>query len=217
MVGTTTFLVGEERTVYLVHEDSTLSRTLKPLIQSLGLRLTSLGSAEELSCCREAKTPGCILFNLISGEAEELERLGQLRSRGIYQPVVVLSASGEVPLVVRAMRAGARDFLKRPCSGVELAKALSAALAWDAENRRHLAERLRLQRRVSRLTVGERDVLRLLVDGRSNQAIATALGISVRAVEVRRAKLMQKMQAESLAELVRMTLLAVAEPVEAAR
>ncbi|KKK87868.1 hypothetical protein LCGC14_2748910, partial [marine sediment metagenome] len=123
-----------------------------------------------------------------------------------HLPIILVSAHGDVPTVVRAMKAGALNFLEKPCRDQELWEALQEALRRNEENRKRLMYNAVVRRRIARLTPGERDVLTSLVDGKSNKLIATELGLSVRTIEVRRAKLMKKMKAKSLAELVRLAL-----------
>jgi len=111
-------------------------------------------------------------------------------------------------MVVRALKAGALNFLEKPCRDQQLWEAIQEALKWDALHRQHLTKRSKAIQRLRRLNPGEHAVLELLVEGKSNKAIAADLGLSVRTIEVRRAKLMKKMKAESLAELIRLILLA---------
>jgi FixJ family two-component response regulator len=111
-------------------------------------------------------------------------------------------------MVVRALKAGSLNFLEKPCRNQQLWEAIQEALKWDALHRPQLAQRSKATQRLERLTPGEHAVLESLVKGKSNKAIAVDLGLSVRTIEVRRAKLMKKMKAESLAQLIRLVLLA---------
>ena len=135
-----------------------------------------------------------------------LELLEQLSRKEVHLPAIVMSAYGDVPMVVRAMKAGALNFLEKPCRDQQLWEAIQEGLRWDAEHRQNVVLRSRVAGRLQRLTPGEREVLQLLTDGKSNKVIAVELGLSVRTIEVRRAKLMKKMKAESLAKLIRLTL-----------
>ena len=137
-----------------------------------------------------------------------LESARTIQPRGDPLPAIVMSAYGDVPMVVRAMKAGALNFLEKPCRDQQLWEAIQEALQWDGAHRQQMALRSKVLHRLERLTPGEHDVLRLLIDGKSNKAIAAELKLSVRTIEVRRAKLMKKMKAESLAELIRLTLAA---------
>ncbi|MEN6494291.1 MAG: LuxR C-terminal-related transcriptional regulator [Thermoguttaceae bacterium] len=206
-----TFLLSEEPSVFVVHEDPAIGRMLKPVVKALQAKLEPFASLQELLEASVTDRPGCLLFVQPATQDGGFAWLAQLSGQGVHLPVVVLSTSVDVPRIVQAMRAGARNFLKRPCAAAELQEALRDALTWDAEHRQQQAEQLRIRRRLARLTTGEYDVLRLLVDGKSNRQVADTLQVSVRAVEVRRAKLMQKMKAESLAELVRLALTVLPE------
>jgi FixJ family two-component response regulator len=137
-----------------------------------------------------------------------LELLEQFGREEVPLPVIVMSAYGDVPTVVRAMKAGAQDFLEKPCREQQLWEAIQEALRWDSRHRQQLALRTKVRQRLLRLTAGEQDVLRLLIDGWANRAMAAQLKVSVRTIEVRRSKLMKKMKTQSLAELVRLTILA---------
>lgn len=217
MIVSKTFLLSEELTVVMINEDPTVVRLLKPLVKTLQGRLETYATLEAFVAEGDPSRPGCLLLNVSSARCEGFAWLEQFLRLGIHLPVVILSTSGDVPVVVQAMRAGAHNFLQKPCTAADLREAVHDALSWDAAHRRQQADQLRVERRLARLTPGEYDVLRLLVDGRSNRQIATALGVSVRAVEVRRAKLMQKMKAESLADLVRFALTVFPEQLPAGR
>jgi two-component system response regulator FixJ len=149
--------------------------------------------------------PGCLLYTL-SSRSEDLRLVDVLAERGIHLPVVLLSSSAEPAQVVQAIRSGAINFLKKPFSDEQLAAAVREALLVDLAHRQEIAQWSRIERRLSHLTVPERQVLEMLVEGRSHKQIAVALRLSVRAIEVRRAKIVKKMAAHSLADLVRMTL-----------
>ena len=136
-----------------------------------------------------------------------LELLEHINSQMVCMPAVVISAEGDVPTVVRAMRAGAFNFLEKPCRDEVLWESIQECFKWGAANRRRLVQLAKVRRRLERLTQGEYDVLDQIMEGKSNKAIAADLCVSIRAVEVRRSKLMKKMKADSLADLIRMTML----------
>jgi two-component system, LuxR family, response regulator FixJ len=200
--------VEAEPTVFIVDDDPAVRQALTVLVRSMRLRTEAYESAQQFLDAFDVMRPGCLLLDVrmpgISG-LELLERLCQHEAR---LPAIVMSAYGDVPMVVRAMKAGALNFLEKPCRDQTLWEAIQEGLKWDAANRQHAALRAKMRRRLERLTDGEKDVLQLLIEGKSNKTIAAELNLSVRTIEVRRAKLMRKMKAESLAELIRLTLAA---------
>ena len=149
---------------------------------------------------------GCMLLDVRMPGISGLGLLEQFNREEIPLPAIVMSAYGDVPMVVRAMKAGALNFLEKPCRDQQLWEAIQEAIKWDADHRERMALRAQVRHRLQRLTRGEHDVLALLIDGKPNRTIAAELNLSVRTIEVRRAKIMDKMKADSLAELIRLTL-----------
>jgi len=198
--------VESRPTVFIVDGESAGRQALDTQVGAMGLRTKMYRSAETFLATYDASKPGCLLMEVRMADMSGLELLERLVQDGIRLPAVLVSAHGDVPTVVRAMKAGALNFLERPCRDQELWESLQEAIKTDQENRHRLALRDTVRRRMDRLTSGERDVLNMLIDGGSNKRIAAELGMSVRTIEVRRAKLMRKMKAESLAELVQMAL-----------
>jgi two-component system, LuxR family, response regulator FixJ len=195
-------------TVFVVDDDPAVREALTTLVQSMHLRAEPYASAQEFLAAFDATRPGCILLDVRMPGTSGLALLEQFEREGIPLPAIVMSAYGDVPMVVRAMKAGALNFLEKPCRDADLWDAVQEALKWDSARRKSAALRGQTLQRLQRLTSGEHDVLTLLVAGKSNKAIAAELYLSVRTIEVRRAKLMKKMQAESLAELIRLTIVA---------
>jgi FixJ family two-component response regulator len=177
-------------------------------VESLRFRVQAFASAREFLETFDCSRPGCLLLNLPKSGAGGLELLRRLGQEKIRPPVIFISAAGDVPTAVEAMRSGALNFLEKPCEDQQLREAIGEALKLDAENRKQWRRKAGIQRRIARLTPGERDVLKMLLEGRPNKTMAELLELSVRTIEVRRAKVMRKMKAGSLAELVRLTLLA---------
>jgi FixJ family two-component response regulator len=207
-MSTETAHVENEPTVYIVDDDASVRHALLTLVRSMHLQAEAYGSAQHFLDALNSTRPGCILLDVRMPGTSGLELLEQFGREEVPLPVIVMSAYGDVPTVVRAMKAGALDFLEKPCRDQQLWEAIQEALRWDSRHRQQLALRAKVRQRLQRLTAGEHDVLRLLVDGWANRAMATQLKVSVRTIEVRRAKLMKKMKAQSLAELVRLTILA---------
>lgn len=198
--------VRSEPIVFIVDGDSAGRQALDTQVGAMGLPTKTYRSAEAFLATYDASIPGCLLMEVRMPDMSGLELLERLVQDGSRLPTIFVSAHGDVPTVVRAMKAGALNFLERPCRDQELWESLQEAIKNDRQCRRQSALSDTVRRRMARLTSGERDVLRMLVDGGSNKLISAELGLSVRTIEVRRAKLMRKMQAESLAELVQMAL-----------
>jgi FixJ family two-component response regulator len=197
-----------EPTVYIVDDDAAARQSLCALLKPMRLQTAAFGSAREFRRAYRPTQPGCVLLDAGWPDAGDIELLKELSAEEPHLPAIVISAHSDVPLVVRAMRAGALNFLEKPCDEQELWEAVREALRCDARNRRRFARRRTIQRRLARLTPGEQQVLHLLVEGDSNKSMAEALGLSVRGIEVRRAKIMQKLHAESLADVIRTALAA---------
>ena len=160
----------------------------------------------------EGKLAGCLVTDIRMPEMDGLELLQALAARGPLPPVIVITGHGDVPLAVQAMKLGARDFIEKPFDTAELMTSIRAALT-GAANSAAVVTDPEIQQRLARLTPREREVLEQLVIGRSNKAIARQLAISPRTVEIHRARVMEKMRAESLSQLVRMAFAAGIDPI----
>ncbi len=193
-------------TVFIVDDDPAVRQALMTLVRSMRLRAESYESAQQFLDAFDADRPGCMLLDVRMPGISGLGLLEQFNREEIPLPTIVMSAYGDVPMVVRAMKAGALNFLEKPCRDQQLWEAIQEAIKWDADHRERMALRAQVRHRLQQLTRGEHDVLALLIDGKPNRTIATELNLSVRTIEVRRAKIMDKMKADSLAELIRLTL-----------
>ena len=193
-------------TLFLVDDDPSTGRTLRELAQGQAFGVETFASLWAFLDSCDPSASGCLLVDLAMPGTGGLELFDRLTGGGIHLPVVVLSPEGDVPTVVRVVRAGALNFLVKPSPPARLEEAIEEALKWDAEHRKQATFRARALRRISHLTPGEREVLEMLVEGHSNKTIAEELDLSVRTIEVRRAKLMKKTNARSLAQLIRMRL-----------
>jgi two-component system, LuxR family, response regulator FixJ len=199
--------LNNDSTVFIVDDDPGVRQSLTTLMRSMDLESVAFHSAAEFLDDFDPMQPGCLLLDVSPPGTNGLELLEHINSQMICLPAVVISAEGDVPTVVRAMRAGAFNFLKKPCRNQSLLESIQECFKWSAANRRRLVQSAKVHRRLERLTQGEYDVLAQIMEGKSNKAIAADLCVSIRAVEVRRSKLMKKMKAGSLADLIRMTML----------
>ena len=196
--------MSSDPTIFIVDTDPNLCQTIAGVASAMQWRAEGYDSAEKFLKDCASDRPGCLVVEDRLPGLSGLELLAELRRRGPSLPTIMLSARPSVERAVRAMRAGALNFLEKPCPTEQLQKAIQEAIGVDADNRRHLVLVSRVGQRLSRLNPGEQQVLELLWEGQSNKEIASRLGLSIRAVEARRSKLMEKMRAESLAKLIRM-------------
>lgn len=193
-------------TVFIVDDDFACADALAALVSTMGHPVQVFHSAEDYLQKFNPEQPGCLLLDVRMPLTSGLALQEKLASLPLAPPVLMMTGYAEVPTALRAMRQGAVGFLEKPCGEAALYEALQQALAKDAERRAEHARRASLAARFARLKPPEIQVLKLVLQGLPNKSIATALGISRRTVEDRRAKVMQKLQVESLADLVRVAL-----------
>lgn len=192
--------------VYVVGDDSTTRDSLRHLLQSVGLQALSFADIDTFQSAYQADKPGCLLFDIRIAGHNDLSSQQHLRARGIDLPIIILTAHGNVAMAVAAMKQGALDFIEKPFNEQLLLDCVHNALAVDQSRRRTHAHRQDLQNRFDTLTPREQDVLRQVVEGLSNREIAEILSLSRKTVEVHRAKVMQKMQANTLSQLIKMAI-----------
>lgn len=197
-----------EATVFVIDDDEAVRNSLRLLLKSLGLPAASHGSAEEFLAGYDPEQAGCIVLDVRMPGMSGPELQDELNRRGALIPVIFITGHGDVPLAVEAMRHGAIDFLQKPFSDKDLVDRIQRALSADRRNRATIGARDQIRARIATLTPRERQVLDLVTQGKSNKAIAGDLGVSQRTVEIHRAHVMEKMGATSLAQLVRMTIVA---------
>ena len=188
--------------VSVVDDDTAVLKSLGRLLRSAGFTVCTFPSSHEFLNQHKTETPGCLVLDLAMPGLDGLQLQETLQRAGIECPIVFISGHGDVPSSVRAMKAGAVDFLTKPFDGEELIGAVRAALKRDHAQRAARAARSSLDARLSALTPREREVLEHVVAGRLNKQIAAELGIAEKTVKVHRARVMKKMNAGSVAELV---------------
>jgi two-component system, LuxR family, response regulator FixJ len=199
--------LGEERdepTVFVIDDDPAVLRSLRALLTVVFPRVECFSSAREFLEACVPERPGCLVLDVAMPEMSGLELQERLRREGIELPIVFITAHGNVQMAVEAMQKGAVDFLEKPFREQELWESVRKALEIDSRERLRKAGQKEIEDRLARLTPGERRVLDLILEGKSNREIAVELTLSVRTVEDRRARLMRKMEAQSIAELVRL-------------
>jgi FixJ family two-component response regulator len=191
--------------VFIIDDDPSVRASLEDLLGSVGLTTLSFASIEDFLARNETlDVPGCLLLDIRMPGTSGLEFQREMSNLNIHFPVVFITGHGDIQMTVRAMKAGAVDFLTKPFRDQDLLDAIQTALDQDRARRRRTAALTELQTRFAELNPGERDVMALVVSGNLNKQIAAQLNISEITVKVRRGSLMRKMHAKSLAELVRM-------------
>ena len=193
-----------ETTVYVVDDDPSVRAGLSRLLQSMGLTVKTFASAREFLEQAVSEDPGCLIVDLRMPAMSGLELQEQLMTRNLNLPVIFLTGYGTVPASVRAMKRGAVDFLEKPVDDQVLLDAIYQALEKDRGNRHKQAEAKAIQDRLTSLTPREYEVLTLIITGMINKQAASELGTTEKTIKVHRARIMEKMHCESLAQLVRL-------------
>ncbi|RIK64777.1 MAG: DNA-binding response regulator [Planctomycetota bacterium] len=193
-------------TVFVIDDDAAVRDSLKYLIESVGHRVRTFASANEFLDACTTEHAGCILADVRMPGMSGLELQERLVARAILMPTIIITGHGDVAMAVRAMKAGALDFIEKPFSDQVLLDQIHVALERDTREREKRDRQRRIQDRFSLLSPRERTVMDKVVAGKSNKTIAAELGLSQKTVEVHRAHVMAKVKADSLAQLVHMAL-----------
>jgi len=194
---------SDDPIVFVVDDDSRVREALSSLIASVGIRVAAYGSAAEFLQAEKPDAPACLVLDVQLPGPSGLELQRELAD-GIGPPIIFITGHGDIPSSVRAMKAGAIEFLPKPFGDEELLQAIDAALAEDRKGRRERAELSELQKHYALLTPREREVMPMVTAGLANKQTAAELGTSEITIGVHRGQIMRKMGARSLAELVRM-------------
>jgi len=188
--------------VYVVDDDDSVLKALRRLIHSVGLEVETFSSASAFMKRKVSDLPACVVLDIRLTGKTGLDLQSDLGEAQRVLPIIFLTGYGDIPMTVRAMKGGAVDFLQKPCDDRELLDAIARALAQSRGSQAETAERQELQRRVDTLTPREREVLARVVIGKLNRQIAVELAAAEKTIKVHRGRVMKKMRAESVAELV---------------
>jgi two-component system, LuxR family, response regulator FixJ len=192
--------------VFVVDDDEAVRSSTRLLLKSVGLPAFTYASAQEFLDNYDPLQPGCVVLDVRMPLMSGLELQQLLNMRGAIIPVIFITGHGDIPMAVEAMQHGAFDFLQKPFRDQDLLDRVQKALEKDRVNRVQLREKTRIQERRESLTPREREILELMTRGKPNKVMAADLGVSQRTVEIHRARVMEKMGASSLAQLVRMVM-----------
>ena len=195
-----------EPTVFIVDDDEAIRDSLQMLMSSVGLESACYASAQEFLTDYDPDQPGCLVLDVRMPGMSGIDLQERLVAMQSILPIIFITGHGEVPMAVHAMRAGAVDFVQKPFSEQALLDQIHRAVEQDSKSRALLGRRDAIVERVASLTPRERQVMGMVIDGMANKVIAIDLGVSERTVEIHRARVMQKMGAESLPHLVRMAI-----------
>jgi two-component system response regulator FixJ len=197
-----------EAIVFVVDDDRAMRDSLRWLLESIGLTVRTYATAAEFLREHQPSQPGCLVLDVRMPGMSGLDLQAELVQRGAELPTIVVTGHAEVAMAVRAVKAGAIDFIEKPFSDQLLLDRVRQALEIDRQSREVRARREEARRRLASLSAREREVLELVAAGKANKEVAATLGLSTKTVEVHRAHVMSKMAVDSLAELIRVAILA---------
>ncbi len=198
--------MSDEATIFVVDDDREVREALQLLFESVGLGVELFESGQAYIDRADLSRPGCLVVDIRMPGMSGLELQARLAAERIHPPIIIITGHGDVPMAVRAVQAGAADFIEKPFNDQALLDSVHRAIEWDAEQRGEASRLADIQARLERLTPREREVLELVIAGKRNKVIAADLGVSQSTVEAHRAKVMEKMEAKTLSDLMRMML-----------
>ena len=205
-------MAGDDGIVYVVDDDISVREALSSLIRSLGLRVETFGSAKGFLQHERADAPACLVLDVHLPDGSGLEVSRELQAMDAPIPIIFITGQGTIPMSVRAMKAGALEFLTKPVRDEDLIGAIHVAIERDRATREDRAELADIRRRIETLTPRERDVLTHVVSGKMNKQIAAELGTAEQTIKQHRGRVMQKLEVDSVAELVRLVERAAGQP-----
>ena len=199
-------MMDNAATVFVVDDDPDVRESLRWLFESVGLAVEDFPTSDAFLESYRSGRPGCLLLDVRMPGIDGLALLERLNGHHVWLPTIILTGHGDITMAVRAMKLGAVDFVQKPANHQQLLELVKDALRRDGEFREQIGDPATVAERLASLTPREREVLDGLVRGQSNKAIAFNLQVGSRTVETHRARIMEKMQASTAADLVRMTL-----------
>jgi len=199
-------MAEQESTVFVVDDDDAVRNSMRWLVESVGLPVETYASAREFLETHDPNRPGCLVLDVRMPGMSGLDLQEKLHEKGIVIPIIVVTGHGDVPTAVRAIKAGAVEFIEKPVNDQLLLDTIQRCIEKDSEYRQELATRSVIAARYMSLTPREREVMARVVAGEPNKVIARNLDLSAKTIEAHRAAVMRKMEADSLASLVHMAI-----------
>jgi FixJ family two-component response regulator len=196
-------MINEQSIVFVVDDDASIRKALRRLLQTAGHCVQTFSGVENLFKDGRPSTPCCLLLDIQLTDCNGLEYQETLARAGIQVPIIFITGCGDIPMSVRAMKAGAIDFLAKPIEAAQLRACVNAALKFDAQSLPRQQQLHQAQSRFESLTLREREVFSAVVSGMLNKQVGYDLGVAEKTIKVHRGRVMEKMQATSLADLVR--------------
>jgi len=188
--------------VFVVDDDEAMRDSLQWLLESMDFKVATFASGEGFLAAYDPRQPGCLVLDVRMPGMSGLELHDRLNAAAVAPPIVFITGHGEVPMAVAALKKGAVDFIEKPFAEKDLLEIIERCLELDARRRRERAEREKARQKLASLTPREREVMDMVVAGKLNKIIADSLDISIKTVEVHRARVMEKLEARSVADLV---------------
>ena len=198
--------MSDQASVFVVDDDREVRDALRLLLESVGLRVECFESSQAYLKQFNPEKPGCLVLDVRMPGMSGLDLQARLAEERLCPPIIIVTGHGDVPMAVRAVQAGAMNFIEKPFNDQVLLDSVHRAMEKDAQQRGEVSRLAEIETRFEKLTPREREVLKLVVAGRRNKLIAADLGVSQSTVEAHRAKVMEKMEAATLSELMRMML-----------
>jgi FixJ family two-component response regulator len=193
-----------EQTVFVVDDNEAVARSLRWLVETVQLKVETYASAQAFLDGYDEAKPGCLVLDVRMPGMSGLDLQERLAAQRIHIPIIFVTGHGDVQMAVRAVKSGAFDFIEKPFNNQDLLDRIHKAIRFDTVQRGHEMQRGQLRALFAHLTAREREVLDQVVVGKSNKAIANCFGLSAKTIEVHRAKVMEKLRADSVADLVKM-------------
>ncbi len=191
-------------TVFIVDDDEAVRGALRLLMKSVGHETKTFDSGDEFLASCSSGVSGCLILDIRMPGMSGLELQQKLQQQGVNIPIIFITGHGDVPMAVQAMKHGAMEFLQKPFREQDLVDLVNQALEKNEKSHKLVLQRTEIEPRIEKLTARERQIMDMIVQGNANKVIAIDLGVSQRTVETHRTRIMRKMQAKSLAELVQM-------------